>query len=133
MSSQDQLEVGSLFARLSRVLDEARYDDIGTVYADDIVVRSPKSGEIQGLANVIAFLHRNHDNDVLTQHIHGDVLVTMNGDEAEASANQVTYFYRDGAPPHQTSGLRVAYRATRTPAGWRFHEGRIDLAWTKKD
>jgi hypothetical protein len=40
------------------------------------------------------------------------------------------YFYRDGEPPCRTSGLRTACTAVRTPAGWRFSELQIALAWT---
>ena len=52
-------------------------------------------------------------------------------DQVEASANQVVHFYRAGEPPHATSGLRLAYLVVRTPAGWRFREGRLTLAWTR--
>lgn len=62
--------------------------------------------------------------------MHGDVLVRVDGDRAEATANQLVYSYRDGAPPHRTSGLRTECSAVRTPAGWRFREMRISVAWT---
>jgi hypothetical protein len=64
-----------------------------------------------------------------TQHTTTDLLVDVDGDQAAASANSLVYFYRDGQAPHLTSGLRLAYTAVRTPAGWRFREARIMLAW----
>src|SRR5690606_13853442 len=54
------------------------------------------------------------------------------GDRAEATANQLVFFHRDGEPPHRTSGLRTTTTAVRTPAGWRFTEMNIALAWTSE-
>jgi ketosteroid isomerase-like protein len=126
----DRVEIAELFARLSRLLDEESYEDAHAVYADDVVVRSPRGGELRGVEEVIDYLRRSGVEGQRTQHVHGDVLVDVDGDEAAASANQLVHFYRDGRPPHRTSGLRVACTAARTPAGWRFSEARITLAWT---
>jgi ketosteroid isomerase-like protein len=128
----DRLEIAELFARLARLLDEGRHEDVHTVYADDIVVRSPRSGELRGVDEVTAFLRRSQVDGEHTQHVHGDVLVTVDGDRAEASANQLVHYYRTGEPPHRRSGLRLAYVVVRTPAGWRFHEGQLTLAWVQQ-
>jgi hypothetical protein len=53
----------------------------------------------------------------------------LTGDQAAASANSLVYYYRDGQAPHFTGGLRQYCIAVRTPAGWRFREARIMLAW----
>jgi hypothetical protein len=126
----DRLDIGELFARLARLLDEGRHEDVHTIYAEDVVVRSPR-GELHGLDEVIAFLRRSRVAGEHTQHIHGDVLVDVVGDRAQASASQVVHYYRTGKPPHRRSGLRMVYAATRTPAGWRFHEGQLTLAWAE--
>jgi hypothetical protein len=126
----DRLEIAELFARLARLLDEGRHEDVRTVYADDVVVRSPR-GELHGVDEVIAFLRRSRVVGEHTQHVHGDVLVDVDGDRAQASANQLVHYYRTGEPPHRRSGLRLAYAAVRTPAGWRFHEGQLTLAWAQ--
>lgn len=84
------------------------------MYTEDVVVHSPRGGELRGIEAVATYLRQSH------------------GDQAEASANQLVYFFRDGEPPHQTSGLRVAYSAARTPAGWRFRKAQITLAWAHK-
>jgi ketosteroid isomerase-like protein len=128
----DRLEIAELFARLARVLDEGLYDDVHTVYTHDVVVHSPRGGELRGIDEVTGFLRRFQVTGERTQHAHGDVLVTVDGDRAEASANQLVYFYRDGEPPHRTSGLRLDYTAVRTPAGWRFDTARIVLLWTRE-
>ena len=129
-STADRVEIAELFARLANLLDEGRHDDVHSVYHADVVVRSPRGGELHGLDEVTAYLKRSQVEGEHTQHVHGDVLVHVDGDRAKATANQVVYFYGNGAPPHRTSGLRSACAAVRTPAGWRFSEIDITLAWT---
>ncbi|WP_308283437.1 nuclear transport factor 2 family protein [Pseudonocardia nigra] len=124
----DRVEIADLFACLVNLLDEGRHDDAHTIYHDDVVVRSPR-GELHGLDEVTAHLKRSQVEGEHTQHVHGDVLVHVDGDRAKATANQLVYFYRNGVPPHRTSGLRAACTAVRTPAGWRFSEIYITLAW----
>lgn len=133
MSTQtaDRLDIADLFARLALLLDENRHDDIHTVYTEDVVAHSPRA-DLHGVDEVAAFLRQAQVVDERTQHIHGNVLVDLDGDEATASANQLVYYFRDGEPPHQTSSVQLAYKAVRTAAGWRFSEARITLAWTHK-
>ncbi|GLY15146.1 hypothetical protein Kisp01_21610 [Kineosporia sp. NBRC 101677] len=68
----------------------------------------------------------------LHQHVHGDVLVHLDGDRAETTANQLVFFYRAGDPPHREAGLRSAATAVRTPQGWRFSRMHIQLLWLRK-
>jgi hypothetical protein len=126
----DRLEITALFARLAQMLDEGRHEDARTIYAEDVVVRSPR-GELRSVDEVVAFLGRSKVEGEHTQHVNGDVLVEVDGDRAEASANQLVHYYRTGEPPHRRSGLRLAYRAVRTPGGWRFRQGQLTLAWTE--
>ncbi|MFH0177995.1 nuclear transport factor 2 family protein [Streptomyces cacaoi] len=126
----DRVEIAELFARLANLLDDCRHDDVATVYHDDVVVRGP-NGELRGLDELTALLKRSQVEGEHTQHVHGDVLVHVDGDRATATANQLVYFYRDGEPPHRSSGLRSACTAVLTPAGWRFSEMQITLAWTQ--
>ncbi|MEU6269129.1 nuclear transport factor 2 family protein [Saccharopolyspora shandongensis] len=129
----DRIEIAELFTRLAHLIDEGRWDDAGTIYADDVVMRSPRAGELRGIDEVIGYLHRAEVDGEHTQHMTTDLLVDVNGDEAAASANSLVHFYRDGRAPHLTSGLRLTCTAVRTPAGWRFREARIAPVWTRKD
>ena len=122
----DRLEVAELFARLARALDEGTPDDLRQIYTKDVVVKSPRGGELRGIDNVVDYV-ANSDDD-RAQHMHSDVLVELDGDRAAASANQLVSFYRDGEP-HRRTGLRLKYTAVRTPAGWRFDQANIGLVW----
>jgi len=126
----DRVEIAELFARLARILDERRPEDVRTVYAEDVVVRSPR-GELHGADAVIAFLQRSQVDGEHTQHLHSDALVSVEGDRVRASANQLVHYFRDGQAPHRRSGLRLSYTVVRTPAGWRFREGSLTLAWAQ--
>ncbi|WP_416984355.1 nuclear transport factor 2 family protein [Streptomyces sp. T028] len=132
MSTADRLEIADLFARLAHLLDEHRHDDAPSVYHDDIVVRSPR-GELHGLDEVTAFLKQSRVEGERTQHVHGDVLVEVDGDSAQATANQLVYVCRGGEAPYRRSGLRVTCAAVRTPVGWRFGEMRITLVWMREN
>jgi ketosteroid isomerase-like protein len=127
----DRLEITELFARLTRVLDDKDHEGLRAIYADDVVVHSPR-GEFHGIDEVLDYVRRVDDEHERTQHMHTDVIVDVDGDQATASANELVYFYRDGQPPHRTSGLQLAYAAERTPVGWRLTKATIKLAWQQK-
>jgi hypothetical protein len=129
----DRIEIADLFIRLARLLDEGAYEDADAVYTDDVAVHSPRGGELRGIDEVVGYLRRTQVAGEHTQHTTTDVLVNIDGDQAAASANSLVYFYRGGQPPHRTSGLRMACTAARTPAGWRFRDVRIVLAWMREN
>ncbi|MCT4352322.1 nuclear transport factor 2 family protein [Streptomyces sp. Je 1-79] len=129
----DRIEIADLFARFARLLDEKRWGDADTVFTEDVVVHSPRSGEIRGIDKVVGFMRQAEVEGEQTQHVTTDLLVDVDGDEATASANSLVYFYRDGRAPHLSSGLRLACTAVRTPAGWRLRESRTMLAWMREN
>lgn len=128
----DRIEIADLFARFTRLLDEKRWDDAGTVFTDDVVVHSPRGGELRGIDRVVGFLGQNEVDGEHTQHVTTDLLVDVDGDRAAASANSLVYFYREGQAPHVASGLRLAGTVVRTPAGWRLGEYRVVPAWVRQ-
>ncbi|HEY3502711.1 MAG TPA: nuclear transport factor 2 family protein [Actinocatenispora sp.] len=128
----DRIEIADLFTRFALLLDEGRWDDIGSVFAEDVVVRSPRGGELHGIDSVVAFMRRSEIEGQNSQHTTTDLLVDVDGDGATASYNSLVYYYRDGQAPHFTGGLRQACSLVRTPAGWRLREVRITPAWTRE-
>ncbi|MGW1990453.1 nuclear transport factor 2 family protein [Embleya sp. NPDC001921] len=128
----DRIEIADLFIRLARLLDERRWADVGTVFADDVAVHSPRGGEVRGLDNVVGYPRRAEVEGEFTQHLTTDVLVDVDGDRAAASANSLVYFHREARAPHLTSGLRLTCAVVRTPAGRRIRDYRIKPAWTQE-
>jgi hypothetical protein len=114
----DRHEVAELLTRGGRLLDEGRHRDARSIYTDDVVVRSPRGGTLRGIDEVIAFLEASPVEGERTQHVHTDVLVDLDGDRAEVSANTFTHFYRDGAPP-----TRLAACGSRAPPSARRSAG----------
>jgi hypothetical protein len=131
MIMSDRLEITDLFARLARVLDDKDHEGIRAVYTKDVEARSPR-GELHGIDEVVSLLRESAVDGESTQHLHSDVLVDVDGDQARASAYQLVYFYRDGEAPHRTSGLRLTYQAVRQPAGWRFRDAEVKLLWQRR-
>ncbi|MGP4112178.1 nuclear transport factor 2 family protein [Streptomyces sp. 4N509B] len=129
----DRAEIVDLLTRLAHLLDDARFEDAPAVYADDVVVHSPRGGTLRGIEEVLAFLNGSRVEGERTLHVHGDILVTFDGpDRAGAAAHQLVFFFRDGQPPHRSSGLRLSYGAVRTPDGWRVDEAHIVPAFIRE-
>ena len=129
----DRIEIADLFTRFARLLDEERWEDAGTVFTEEVTVRSPRAGEVRGIGELVGYLRQSEVAGVHTQHTHTDLLVEVSGDRAAASANSLVYYYRDGQAPHLTSGLRLTCVAVRTRGGWRLDEVGIALAWSRED
>jgi 3-phenylpropionate/cinnamic acid dioxygenase small subunit len=129
----DRIEIADLFTRFALLLDEKRWEDAGTVFADDVAVHSPRGGELHGIDKVVDFMRQGEVEGQHAQHTTTDLLVDVDGDRAAASANSLVFYYRDGQAPHFTGGLRLAGTAVRTPAGWRLREVRITPVWTREN
>lgn len=129
----DRIEITDLFTRLSRLLDERRWEDAATVFTDDVAVHSPRGGELRGIDEIVGYMGQAEVEGERTQHVTTDLLVDLDGDQAAASANSLVYFYRDGQAPHLASGLRLTGTVVRTPAGWRFREHWITPAWAREN
>ncbi|WP_067480160.1 nuclear transport factor 2 family protein [Actinomadura hibisca] len=129
----DRIEITDLFARFALLLDEQRWEDADTVFADDVAVHSPRGGELHGIDKVVGFMRQGEVEGQHSQHTTTDLLVDIDGDQAAASGNSLVYYYRDGQAPHFTGGLRQYCTAVRTAAGWRLREVRITPAWTREN
>lgn len=126
----DRAAIAELIARLTRALDERRFDDLNAIYTPNAETSSPR-GTLRGTNEIIDVLRRTSPADELTQHLNTDVLVNLDGDRAEVHTQQLVYFYRRGAAPHRTAGVQARYTATRTPVGWRLARARISPLWQR--
>jgi hypothetical protein len=123
----DHIEITELVSRLGRWLDRAGDDAPERVLTPDVTVRTP-GGEADGIDRVIAQAQRNHAVDA-TQHVITDVLVDLDGDRADVSAN-LTVTFVDGESL-RTLGERYRFGAARTDAGWRLARIEVDKVWER--
>ena len=113
----DREDVAGLLLRLTTCLDEGDFEGMRRVLAEDVTVRTP-GGEAVGIDAAVAQASRNHSAAAVVQHLIGEVLVDLDGDEATLRANAIITFVEE-----QDGGqeLREVYRcrAGRTADGWR--------------
>jgi SnoaL-like domain len=132
----DRSEIADLVARSLVAIDEARFDDLRTIYAEDSSASAP-GGQARGRDAIIAQVNRNHTPEHRSQHLVGDVVVDLDGDTAQVRANVFAAFAPSApddasplAPPAQvTFGTVYRYRAVRTPDGWRLSDVEITPLW----
>jgi hypothetical protein len=119
----DRQDITDLISRLGRWLDDKRFDDARSVLTEDVTVITP-GGQAEGLERVVAQASRNHQ--VPTQHLITNVLVDIDGDTAEATANLLVTFAGDTL---DQQGERYRFDAARTPDGWRLRRIEVTPIW----
>ena len=121
--------IAELIARFGHWLDggAGRPEDF---YLADAEVVSPRA-TLRGLDAISRFVADTGDERV--QHVHGDLVIDVDGDRARVRANQLVYFFEPGRAPHRTSGLRVEHELRRTDAGWRIARLELALQWLDGD
>jgi 3-phenylpropionate/cinnamic acid dioxygenase small subunit len=130
----DHKELAELLARQGWWLDEQHFEEVGTVFTADAVVKT-QSGRSEGLEALAAQARRVHSDFARTQHLTTGVLIEVDGDRATVRANLVAVFVRDAAAAEPTAVLGEFYRfeAVRTPAGWRFSSLEVTPVWRSGD
>jgi SnoaL-like domain len=136
----DRQAVAELITRLGLMLDDKHFDEARAILADDVVVRTP-GGSAQGLEAVLEQARRNHT--VRTQHVITDLLIDLEVDRAEASANLIVTFVPGSARPGSrlaigTSepvsrlmiGERYRFEAARGESGWRLTTIEVTRLWS---
>jgi len=137
----DRQAIADLIARLGLMLDEKQFEDAPSILVDDVTVQTP-GGSSSGLGEVMAQAERTHT--VRTQHAITDVLIELNGDTAQARANQISTFAPDRpgarllvngveqASPYLTIGGLYRFGAVRTEAGWRLSRIESETLWSSQ-
>jgi ketosteroid isomerase-like protein len=124
--TNDSRDVADLVTRLYALLDERRYDELGSVYTDDVSLSFP-SGEMRGLSDVIATARARGERYERVQHISTDLLVDVDGDAATVRTNHWAVHVHAGG--RFEAGLVHHFDARRGADGWRLARGRADVVW----
>jgi SnoaL-like domain len=127
----DRRAVTDLVLRLYLLLDEQRYDELSTVYADDVELHFP-SGHMIGLEAVTSMARKRSERYDRMQHISTDIVVELDDDKARVRTNHLAFHVYDADTPatHFDAGLVHRFDAIRTADGWRIARGTADVIWT---
>ncbi|MEV8636650.1 nuclear transport factor 2 family protein [Streptosporangium sp. NPDC051023] len=71
--------ITDLLTRFARLLDEERWEDAAIVFTDDVVVHSPRGGELRGSDKVVDHMRRAEVEGQHPQHTTTDLLVNICG------------------------------------------------------
>ena len=128
--TNDREAVSDLITRLYRLLDEQRFDELGSVYAEDAELVLPRGrGELHGLAAVTAKARERAEKYPRQQHLNTDLVVEVDGDVARARGNHLA-FHVEPSGTRSDAGVVHHFEAARTPAGWRLTRVTGDLIWS---
>jgi hypothetical protein len=124
----DRAELTDLVSRLGNWLDGGGAGDAAALLVEDAWVSTP-GGQATGRDALVAQARRNHD--VPTQHLITNVLVDVEGDAAEVTANLVVTFVDEPGTPgaHHRHGESYAFEARRTADGWRLASVTVRPVW----
>lgn len=137
----DRQAVADLITRLGLMLDDKSFDDARTILADDVTVQTP-GGSSRGPEAVVAQARRSHT--VRTQHVITNMLITLEGDRAQARANLIVTFVPDSDDPEASLtignsdqpqsrlmiGEHYRFQAARGEPGWRLTSIKVARAWS---
>ena len=126
----DRFAVTDLVQRLYVLLDEQRYDELGSVYTDDVELQFP-SAHMVGLEATIATARTRGERYARTQHVNTDIVVELDGDAARVRSNHLAFHVHDAETPavHMDAGVVHRFDAVRTDVGWRLARGTADVIW----
>jgi hypothetical protein len=115
----DRAELEDLVARHSVWVDEGRWDETDRIFTGDVVITSPRGGELHGIDAVVEHVRRSQGTFARTLHNKANLVIDLDGDTADVRAHDIGVFAIDDTTAQVAGGI-ARYRAVRTPAGWRF-------------
>jgi SnoaL-like domain len=128
----DRAAIADLIHRLGVILDEKRFDELGSIFVPEATVTSP-GGHAEGIDAIAAQARRNHRPDLHTQHLATDLVVDLDGDSAQARGNYIGVFAtRNGSlasAPQFQIGSVYRFGLVRTTDGWRMRSMEMHPTW----
>lgn len=124
----DQMEITDVFYRYGRAIDRCSIDQTEEAFAlladcldEDVVVDYGVGGVHTGRETWINFVKNTAARMGRTLHLYTNVLVTLEGDRANANCNvQATHVWDEGGEPRfLIAGGMFENEFSRTSSGWR--------------
>ena len=128
----DRIEIGDVLARYSTALDSRDWDLLGEVFLPDAVCDYGSLGNPRGLDQIVTLVRGTIGDLDATQHLVGNVVVDVRGDEATADCYLISQHIRRDTPggDHYFLGGRYSDRLVRTRDGWRIAHRTLHRMWT---
>lgn len=128
----DRLAIGELLAVYCTALDQRDWARLHDVFAPEATCDYGSLGSPQGVAEIIRLISSTLQALDATQHLIGNVTVSVDGDEATAGCYLISQHVRAGTAggEHYMIGGRYADRLVRTPQGWRITSRTLHRMWT---
>ncbi|MFC4906386.1 nuclear transport factor 2 family protein [Actinomadura gamaensis] len=128
MNDADRHEITDLVARLGRCLDEKRFEEVRTVFAEDASI-STASGAVRGIEALVEKARAVRPAGVFTQSFITNPLIDVDGDTAAVAANLLAVFVDQAEGRGRLFAERYHLTATRTPQGWRISRVAAEPLW----
>ena len=124
---EDRLAVGDVIIKYADCVDQQDYDRFASCFTDDIVVSGFTPEPISGLATYVPWVRTARGRYGRTQHMIGNIQVTLDGDRARMRSYVQATHEVPGDPDHLLT-LWAAYvdDLVRTPAGWKISKHHIE-------
>lgn len=124
---EDRLAVGDVIIKYADSVDLLDYDRYASCFADDVVVTGFTAEPIVGLPTYMAWLRPARDRFGRTQHLIGNIQVTVEGDTAHMRSYVQATHEVPGDPDHLLT-LWAAYvdDLVRTADGWKINRHHIE-------
>jgi 3-phenylpropionate/cinnamic acid dioxygenase small subunit len=128
----DRVEISDLLARYSTALDSRDWELLAEVFLPDAACDYGTLGNPRGLAAITDLIRGTIGDLDATQHLVGNVVAAVHGDEGTADCYLISQHIRRGTPggDHYFLGGRYSDRVVRTPAGWRIAHRTLHRMWT---
>jgi 3-phenylpropionate/cinnamic acid dioxygenase small subunit len=130
----DRSEIANLTSRLGLLLDEKRFDDMLSVFTDDVIADFPHTGagQIHGAGVLADYGRKSQGVYERAHHVLTNQLVELDGDRATVRANLIaTHVPRADQPgSHFDVGEYYHFEMVRTPRGWRISRLSPHPVWT---
>jgi 3-phenylpropionate/cinnamic acid dioxygenase small subunit len=127
----DRFEISDLLARYSTALDSRDWELLREVFVPDASCDYGSLGHPRSVEEIIALVRGTLDGLDATEHLIGNVVAAVDGDEATAEAYVIAQHMRRGARggDDYLIGARYSDRLARTPDGWRIKHRTIHRMW----
>lgn len=129
---EDRADIGEVLTRYCSALDNRDWKGLESVFTTDAICDYGALGNPHGAAEIASLISSTIGDLDATQHLIGNVTVSVDGDMATADCYLISQHIRAGAPggDHYLLGGRYSDRLVRTPEGWRIAHRTLHRMWT---